>query len=97
MVWSKLLPDLYLKSDLQCAQFSLYKTLSQLTDRWEKQLGSLNKSDGQDVRFLGRPWVFTVRVLVLLAVIVAIVLLIDPYFDSFVNFAIFAIDAITDM
>ena len=50
-------------------------------------MGSLNKSDGKDVKFLDRPQVLTVGVLVSLAVIVVIVILIDIGLEPFLDFA----------
>jgi len=45
-------------------------------------LGSANKSDRKYIKFLDRPQVLTVGVLVSLAVIVAIVVLVDTYFEN---------------
>jgi hypothetical protein len=50
-------------------------------------LGSLNKSDGKGVKFLGRPQVLTVGVLVSLAVIFVIVVLITSYLEVILDFA----------
>ncbi len=55
-------------------------------------MGSLNKSDGKDVKFLDRPQVLTAGVLVSLAFIVAIVVLIDFYLEPILNFAKYGID-----
>jgi len=44
-------------------------------------LGSLNKSDLKDIKFLDRPQVLTVGVLVSLALIVAIIALVGTYLD----------------
>ena len=49
-------------------------------------MGSLNKSDGKDVKFLDRPQVLTAGVLVSLAVIVTIVVHIDTYFEYILYF-----------
>jgi len=50
-------------------------------------LGSLNKSDGKGVKFLDRPQVLTVGVLVSLAVIFVIVVLITSYLEVILDFA----------
>jgi len=50
-------------------------------------LSSSNKSDGKEVKFLDRPQVLTVGVLVSLAVIAVIVALIVSGLEPFVNFA----------
>jgi hypothetical protein len=50
-------------------------------------LGSLNKSDGKGVKFLDRPQVLTVGVLVSLAVIFVIVVLITSYLELILDFA----------
>jgi hypothetical protein len=50
-------------------------------------LGSLNKSDRKDVKFLDRPQVLTVGVLVSLAVIFVIVVLITSYLEVILDFA----------
>ena len=50
-------------------------------------MGSLNKSDGKDVKFLDRPQVLTVGVLVSLAVIFVIVVLISSYLELILDFA----------
>jgi hypothetical protein len=49
-------------------------------------VGSSNKSDGKDVKFLDRPQVLTVGVLVSLTVIVVIVVVIFSDIESFWNF-----------
>jgi hypothetical protein len=54
---------------------------------WEKQLDSSNKSDSKAVKFLDRPQVLTVGVLVSLAVLFLIVALFNSYFESFWDFA----------
>jgi hypothetical protein len=50
-------------------------------------LGSLNKSDGKGVKFLDRPQVLIVGVLVSLAVIFVIVVLITSYLEVILDFA----------
>ena len=50
-------------------------------------MGSLNKSDGKGVKFLDRPQVLTVGVLVSLAVIFVIVVLITSYLELILDFA----------
>lgn|GEM_PF-3129609 len=50
-------------------------------------MGSLNKSDGKGVKFLDRPQVLTVGVLVSLAVIFVIVVLITSYLEVILDFA----------
>jgi hypothetical protein len=50
-------------------------------------LGSLNKSDGKGVKFLDRPQVLTVGVLVSLAAIFVIVVLITSYLEVILDFA----------
>jgi len=57
--------------------------------QWEKQLGSLNKSDGKEIKFLDRPQVLIAGALVSLAVIVAIFVLLDSYLEPSLNFANF--------
>jgi len=47
----------------------------------------LNKSDGKGVKFLDRPQVLTVGVLVSLAVIFVIVVLITSYLEVILDFA----------
>ena len=49
-------------------------------------MGSSNKSDGKDVKFLDRPQVLTAGVLVSLAVIAAIAVVIFSDFESFWNY-----------
>ena len=46
----------------------------------------MNKSDRKDIKFLDRPQVLTAGVLVSLAVIVAIVVHIDTYFEDILYF-----------
>ena len=50
-------------------------------------MGSLNKSDGKGIKFLDRPQVLTVGVLVSLAVIFVIVVLITSYLEVILDFA----------
>lgn len=50
-------------------------------------MGSLNKPDGKDIKFLDRPQVLLFGAAVSLAVIVAIVVLIDSYLEPVLNFA----------
>jgi hypothetical protein len=50
-------------------------------------LGSLNKSDGKDVKFLDRPPGLIAGVLVSLVVIVAIVIVINTDIEPFLEFA----------
>ena len=49
-------------------------------------MGSLNKSDGKDVKFLDRPQVLTAGVLVSLVVIFVIVILINAYLEPLLDF-----------
>ena len=50
-------------------------------------MGSLNKSDAKDVKFLDRPQVLTAGVLVSLVVILVIVVLINSYLEPLLDFA----------
>ena len=59
-------------------------------------MGSLNKPDGKDIKFLDRPQVLTVGVLVSLAVIVAIVVVLDSYLEPILNFVNFVMNEIAD-
>jgi hypothetical protein len=49
-------------------------------------VGSSNKSDGKDVKFLDRPQVLTAGVLVSLVIVVVIVVVIVSDVESFWNF-----------
>jgi len=59
-------------------------------------MGSLNKPDRKDIKFLDRPQVLTVGVLVSIAVIVAIVVVLDSYLEPILNFANFVMSGISD-
>ena len=59
---------------------------------WEKQLGSSNEPDGKDIKFLDRPQVLILGAAVSIAVIVAIVVLIDSYLEPILNFVKFLLN-----